>query len=85
MSGRPASSKPTAVNEPNACAGSAPSPASPPPSSPSSAKTPLRLTAMTRMAEDPTLALWQAAIGLGPDAVPDLIFQEAFSHRLLAA
>ena len=38
-----------------------------------------------RMAEDPTLALWQAAIGLGPDAVPDLIFQEAFSHRLLAA
>jgi hypothetical protein len=45
----------------------------------------LRLTAMTRMAEDPTLALWQAAIGLGPDAVPDLIFQEAFSHRLLAA
>jgi hypothetical protein len=22
---------------------------------------------------------------LGPDAVPDLIFQEAFSHRLLAA
>jgi 2-polyprenyl-6-methoxyphenol hydroxylase-like FAD-dependent oxidoreductase len=45
----------------------------------------LRMAAMTRMTEDPSLALWRAAIGLGPDAVPDLIFEEAFSDRLLAA
>jgi len=45
----------------------------------------LRMTAMTRMAEDPNLALWRASIGLGPDAVPDLIFEETFSDRLLAA
>jgi 2-polyprenyl-6-methoxyphenol hydroxylase-like FAD-dependent oxidoreductase len=45
----------------------------------------LRRTTMTRMAQDPSLALWRASIGLGPDAVPDLIFDEAFSDRLLAA
>ena len=45
----------------------------------------LRMTAMARMAEDPNLALWQASIGLGPDAVPHHIFETPFSQRLLAA
>jgi 2-polyprenyl-6-methoxyphenol hydroxylase-like FAD-dependent oxidoreductase len=45
----------------------------------------LRMTAMARMAEDPSLALWQASIGLGPDAGPDHTFEAPFSQRLLAA
>lgn len=44
-----------------------------------------RLQVMGRMMEDQSLGLWLASLLLGPFGVPDMVFEQEYSAKLLAA